>query len=133
MSSYLNIYLIDNKTKEKRRLYSCSRNSDLYRAFNENLNVAYYGENCDTTELRIDDFLKVIADLNIQQEKIKKQITEYEKYAVSNTDLIANILGLKEELANIKGTLRDVEFLKDIFLDCTSGYTDFEGICINVN
>jgi len=130
MSGYLNFYLIDEDGKYKKLCsYDCA--TGLYHAFHDNLNVEC-GRDNGIMELGINDFLKIRGDLVEQAEKARKQIAEYEKHTASNNGLIQAILSLKDTLHDIEATLHDIDFLKNIFIDMTSGYSDFEGMGINI-
>lgn len=135
MSSYLTFYLVPKiKDSEPLTLCSYSRNSNIYKSFNETLNVTFIGMNePQYTELTVDKVDKVIASMREEIASNKKRVIEYEKHAAGNTDIIEYILELKEDIEILEWSLNKVEFIKDLIEDISIGYTDFTKVLCNVD
>lgn len=139
MSSYLSFYIVPNRecTSEPKKyiiILSYSRNSELYKAFTDNLGIVYAGNEEKYTTLTYDDICGVIEDLNESIEKTKNRVYEYEKYASSNVDYIGEILELKEYLKDLEETKAKASLLADM-ADLPNYYGDdgIEELCCNIN
>lgn len=132
MSSYLNIYLKDKKSKENKHLVSFSRNHPICQAFDETLNIIYADTDDKFTEVSSTDVSSVIDTLTEDREKFSKRLAETEKYAKDNSDLINEILSLKEYIDEQTSTINQIEFLLNIADDIEDGYSDFEALLMNI-
>lgn len=134
MSSYLNIYLVPKREDDKEEkkyllLTSYSRNSDIYKFFQENINPRYTGH----TSLSPGNIQIVIDDLESEIKSSKERLELYDKYARDNPDYIQEILNVREILGDYNETLNTVKTIKDIVENIEEGYSDFEEICCNIN
>jgi len=132
MSSYLNIYLKDKDTKKDRLLISYSRNTDLYQALWENLHIVHADEDNQLTELKDEDFDKVIDKLMDYKQKTLVRLHENEKYAKDNPDLIEEILSSKEFIEELCSTIAEVRMLARIQSSCVIGCSSFDSMSANI-
>ena len=136
MSSYLTFYLVPKAEDSKPLdLISYSRNTHIYQYFDETLNVAYIGMGNETqyTELNTQKVDEVLEAMKEGISKYQRQISEYEKHAAGNTDIIEYILELKEELDILEWSLHKVEFIRDIVIEATHSYCDYNKVLCNVD
>lgn len=133
MSSYLNIYLQDKSTKEKKQILSYSRSCSIYTAFNDNINVAYAGEEEKYTELTSYKMVSLLGELNSDKKKSENRLNELEKHAGGNTEIIEEIISWKDYLKEQEDTIAAIGVISDIVNDCTNDYSDFDGVFINID
>lgn len=134
MSSYLNIYGITKEEKKRKLLISYSRNNDIYQEIDEELNLPWNGdENDNYRQLSVSDIEAVINGLQERIKQSNNRLIEYEKYANGNTEIIDEIISLKEYIKGMEITIYKLYFLLDIVSDTNNGYNDFEKIecCID--
>lgn len=119
MSSYLTFYAVPKVEGIKPiALISYSRNTEIYQYFNDNLVIAYMGmEDCQYTELTSDKVRIVLDDVIRDISRTEKRIFEYEKYAAGNSEIINEILSLKEYLETLYYCRSRVEFIQEIVED----------------
>ncbi len=137
MSSYLSFYIVPKrKSQEEPKQYipltAYSRNSDIYQFFDENLNIAYYGNEDNYTVLNIDSVNKVLADFNEDITKATIRLTEYEKYAKDNPEYINEIIELKEYISDLNYWKNKTSFIADIIEDMNC-YKKIEEVCCNID
>lgn len=149
MSSYLNFYLKpkENKkryteegevevklTQEPLLLLSYSRNTDVYQSFDENLNIAYAGNEDKYTELTVKDCDEVINDVKNDIEKTERRLEISYKIAKQNIndDLFSDIHSMEEYLDDLKRNLNELNQITNIVSEIENGYTDFEKVMINI-
>lgn len=134
MSSYLNIYGITKEEKKRKLLISYSRNNDIYQEIDEELNLPWNGDGDDNyRQLFTSDIEAVINNLQGRIKQSNNRLTEYEKYANGNAEIIDEIIGLKEYIKDMEITIYKLYFLLDVVSDTNDGYNDFEKIecCID--
>lgn len=142
MSSYLTFYLVPKgEDKKPLALISYSRNSDIYQAYYENANPAFYGnsEEPNYTELTKDLSHYVINEL-------REDLNNYEKSHEAKVKALQALPKLEGEaleeylqettstieyINDLKDTLKLVEFIDDIVNDLE--YSDFEKVLINID
>lgn len=119
MSSYLTFYAVPKEEGIKPiALISYSRNTEIYQYFNDNLVIAYMGtEDCPYTELTSDKVRIVLDDVIRDISRTEKRIFEYEKYAAGNSEIINEILSLKEYLETLYYCRSRIEFIQEIVAD----------------
>ena len=149
MSSYLTFYGIKKEKKMENQeksgdttdvkeeyidIVSFSRNDDLYRYFDENMNIAFCYEGVSYTPITTRDVDKVIDDIKNDISHSEKRLFEYEKHAGENTDLIHEILSVKEYLEDLYRVLHYTEFVGHIVYDASLEYgSGFSGIVANIS
>ena len=113
MSSYLNFYIPKGNIEEEKPLLltSFSRSNELYSIFYDNLNIAFTGDE-ENKYTKLD-----VMDTSINS--VSKRITELEKYANGNYDIISEILNLKDYLEELKENRDYVRFIAFIVADTT--------------
>lgn len=150
MSSYLNIYLLpkaDEVNKEPKKLLvkSVSRSSDLYQAFQE-ANIAYaysyHGltdKNDDEPEVqytKIDYSLisTICADIYDELVKSKNRIEEYEKHAAGNTEIIDEIIQMKEYISEQESLYNELKVMKEFIYDIENyDWYSIEAVYANID
>ena len=142
MSSYLTFYLVPKgEDKKPLALISYSRNSDIYQAYYENANPAFYGNGDEPnyTELTKELSNHVVNELREDLNKCEKshearvkalqalpklEGEALEEYLQETTSTIDYINDLKD-------TLKLADFIDDIVSDLE--YSDFEKVLINID
>lgn len=135
MSSYLNFYIVPKEENSKPiSLISYSRNNEVYRYFNENLNPAYIGiEETQYTELNISKIDLVLNDINSDINSINNRLLEYEKHANGNIEVIEEILNQKEYLKDIINAKNIIEFIKSLILESAYSWADYNKVLCNIS
>lgn len=138
MSSYLSFYIVPKrKSQEEPKkhilLLSFSRNSDIYRYFDENVRITWIGNNEETlyTILTMEDIHRVIEDISSDIDSSQRRLTEFEKYATQNTDYVNEIISLKEYISELQYAKHQTEFI-GLILDEMEFYKDIEEVCCNI-
>lgn len=135
MSSYLTFYVVPKAEGSKPlALVSYTRSSAIYRCFDDILNIAYIGigDEPQYTELTVSKVDLVIEDMKDEIEGNKKRIAEYEKHAAGNTDIIEYIIELKEDTEILEYFLHKAEFIKDLVVEASNGWNEYNKILCNV-
>lgn len=134
MSSYLNIYGVLKDSEKKIYLAGFSRNHSLYQAINENIGVAWAGNEDVYTDLTSKKVQNVISDVNKQISDIDKRLSEYEKYANGNTDIINDIIRFKEFREVLISTREYLYFLNELIDNTTYDFENaFEKLVCNIS
>jgi len=136
MSSYLTFYLVPKAEDSKPLdLISYSRNTDVYQYFEEVLHVAYIGNGDEKqyTELSTSKVDRVLEELRNDISKAQKRMAEYEKHANGNTEIIEEVIGQKEYIEDLEYALHKIEFIRDIVVEATYSYCDYNKVLCNVD
>ena len=134
MSSYLNIYGVLKDSEKKIYLAGFSRNHPLYQAINENISVAWAGNEDVYTDLTSVEVQRVISDINKQISEVDNRLSEYERYASGNIDIINDILSFKEYREELVSTKEYLYFLEELIDNTTYNYENaFEKIVCNIS
>lgn len=131
MSSYLNIYIKPKKTDSEPILFkSYTRSSNIYQYFYENMHPTFIGmEETQYTEITYDKISDVYNELSWDIKKLKRRIEEYEKNAAGNSEIIEEVINLKEYLEELEDTMHIIEFFKDTVLDTKNSWIDYILLC----
>lgn len=157
MSSYLTFYLLPKKSK-KQYIYnetdgstekevkiteglplsflSYSRSSDIYQEFNENMSIAYAGQEDKYTEISHSDVLRICEDIEETIKKTKERLEiDYKiiKESGCDSDMWEQIHSSETFIKEQEETLRDIKNIANIVYEVTSGYNDFEKVLANVD
>lgn len=140
MSSYLNIYMLPQVTEENKEpkhllLDQYSRNSDIYQAFNENINPIYaWKDDKEQFEELTEEKLSLVREgVKEDYDKGKNRLDEYEKHC-NTVDILDEIVELKDYLTELKETLSYINFLSNILFLCKhTTWGGFQGIYINID
>jgi hypothetical protein len=134
MSSYLTFYVVPKEEGAKPiSLISYSRNSEIYQYFNDNIGIAYIGmEEPQYTELTSDKVRFVLDDVIRDISRAEKRVFEYEKHAAGNSEIIDEILSLKEYLETLYYCRSRIEFIQEIVEDVKYN-DDLKAIYCNVD
>lgn len=133
MSSYLNIYGILKDSKKKVHLLSYSRNSDIYQAINDNLNITFVGvEEPKYTTLKSEKLDYVIREINSDIQQQENRIKEYDKYAGGNMEIIDTIISLRDYINDQINARNTISFIKDLIEETKYSWSGFSEICANV-
>jgi hypothetical protein len=144
MSSYLTFYGIpkskdndgevENKDKSPVALDSFSRNNDIYRYFDENLDIAFCYDGEKYSDITQSDVDTVESDILNDIRSSEKRLIEYEKYAGGNPDYVSEILSIKEYLEDLYRALHYTEFIGYIVNEASLKYRGgFEKIVANIS
>lgn len=137
MSSYLSFYAVPKVEDSKPLCLICySRNSEVYQYFNDNLHVAYIEDsegNIQYTELTTAKVDEVLEDLKNDIDKVNKKITEYEKHANGNEEIIEYILEQKEYIEDLEWALHKIEFIRDLVHEASYNHAGYSKILCNVD
>lgn len=134
MSSYLSVYLHDKKSGENKYLTCYSRNSSIYQALSENIDIAFCGEDDEKfTTVNYGDIDGVIDNLKEDREKAQRRLTETERYAKDNADLIDDIISYKEYIADINSSIDQLSVFSHIIYDICEGGGDFDAVLMNIS
>ena len=141
MSSYLTFYLVPKAEESKPdvkpiSLINYSRSSDIYQYFYENVHPAYIEDkdgNTQYTELTTEMVDSVIEDLKNDITKAEKRISEYEKHAGGNSEIIEEILSIQEYKEDLEWALHKVEFIRDIVKESNDSWNDYNKVLCNVD
>lgn len=135
MSSYLNIYIQPKQENlEPIKLVNYSRNSEVYQAFYEDIHPTYIGDDkIKYTDLSVNDIDKVLRSLNESINNTSKRLNEYEKHASGNTEIINNIIELKEYLEELKETSNTINFIRRLVEGASHNLTGFNKVMCNID
>lgn len=131
MSSCLNFYVTpktENNTKQHLMLLTYSRNNMIYNYFKYNLDVP-----CDEEKyLSLDEkcISIVLTNINDDINKVEKRLTEYEKH--SSSEIIENIIEMKEDLEDLKKCRNIIYFIIDLLVT-NDIIKDFKEISCNIS
>ena len=135
MSCYLNIYITPKRkseTEEKKHLIllSYSRSSDVYEYFDHNLDIPWTGKEEKYLVLNKESVELVITDFKEDIKKAETRLTEYEKHVKDNSELIEDIISMKEYIEDLKFDLHTTYFILDLIIN-NDIYEEFEEISCN--
>ena len=138
MSSYLSFYIVPKrKSEEEQKQYiiltSYSRSYDIYQYFNDNLNVAYAGNEDKYTTLTAEDITLVINDFKRDIDNASKRLIEYEKYAPNNPEYIDEIIELKKYIEDLQYWKDKTSFIADMIEDTKFYSSGVEEVCCNID
>lgn len=136
MSSYLTFYLVPKKEgSEPISLISYSRNSDIYQYYYDNANPVFIGNNDETqySEVTLEKIDCVLNDLKNDINRALTRVSEYEKQAAGNMEIIEEIINQKEYISDLQYALHKLEFIRDIVEESTYSYADFNKVLCNVD
>ena len=122
MSSYLNIYGVSKKTKEKELIVSFSRSNDIYQEIDEEINVIIMYEYDNDKEPRYSELCsssvrRAIDNVEERISNSEKRLAEYEKHANGNLEIVDEIIQLKDFIKTEYAVASKLEFLYDICED----------------
>lgn len=144
MSSYLTFYLVPKKdktsTKEPLGFLTYSRNSSIYQAFNDNINIAYIGNSNESnyTELTKDLVNSVVNAVKNDYDETQKSFTArmdaYKSVKLEGEtfdNYVEDFQSTTKYLEELKETVIQVELIASMVEDL--GYSDFEKVLINID
>lgn len=133
MSSYLNFYVTpktENNTKQHLMLLTYSRNNMIYNYFKYNLDIPWAGDEEKYLSLDGKYISIVLTNINDDINKVEKRLTEYEKH--SSSEIIENIIEMKEDLEDLKECRSNIYFIMDLLVT-NDIIKDFEEISCNIS
>lgn len=157
MSSYLSFYLVPKKTRKKYSfdeekgeteseievskglpllLMSYSRANDVYRAYSDTLNPAYAGMEEKYTEVTHEDAKRVVDDWEREVKSTEERLRiNYKmlKEGGYSSELWEDIHSMESYLSEQKEVLEELRNISNLVYECTSQWTDFEKVLINVD
>lgn len=133
MSSYLNFYVTpktENNTKQHLMLLTYSRNNMIYNYFKYNLDIPWAGD--EEKYLLLDEkcISIVLTNINDDINKVEKRLAEYEKH--SSSEIIENIIEMKEDLEDLKECRSNIYFIMDLLIT-NDIIKNFEEISCNIS
>lgn len=136
MSSYLSIYIVPKrKTKDEPKKYviltAYSRNTDIYKYFNDVISPTYNED--EYTSLTKNSISIVLDSFKEEIDSANKRLVEYEKYAINNSDLINEIIELKEYIEDLQYWKDKTSFIQDLISDIDYYDNGIEEVCCNIN
>ena len=136
MSSYLSIYIVPKrKTKDEPKKYviltAYSRNTDIYKYFNDVISPTYNED--EYTSLTKNSISMVLDSFKEEIDSANKRLVEYEKYAINNSDLINEIIELKEYIEDLQYWKDKTSFIQDLISDIDYYDNGIEEVCCNIN
>ena len=136
MSSYLSIYIVPKrKTKDEPKKYviltAYSRNTDIYKYFNDVISPTYNEDGY--TSLTKNSISMVLDSFKEEIDSANKRLVEYEKYAINNSDLINEIIELKEYIEDLQYWKDKTSFIQDLISDIDYYDNGIEEVCCNIN
>lgn len=136
MSSYLSIYIVPKrKTKDEPKKYviltAYSRNTDIYKYFNDVISPAYNED--EYTSLTRNSVSMVLDSFKKEIDSTNKRLAEYEKYAINNSDYINEIIELKEYIEDLQYWKDKTSFIQDLISDIDYYDNGIEEVCCNIN
>lgn len=117
MSSYLTFYAKFKGDDKKHYILSYSRNNEIYQYFDDNLNIAYCGNEMKYTEITINDIELVLSNIKEYIDKGEKRLQEYEKHAAGNQECIEEIIQMKEYITDLYKTYYKILTIQDMISD----------------
>lgn len=136
MSSYLSIYIVPKrKTKDEPKKYviltAYSRNTDIYKYFNDVISPTYNED--EYTSLTKNSISMVLDSFKEEIDSANKRLVEYEKYAINNSDLINEIIELKEYIEDLQYWKDKTSFIQDLLSDIDYYDNGIEEVCCKIN
>lgn len=136
MSNYLSIYIVPKrKTKDEPKKYviltAYSRNTDIYKYFNDVISPTY--NEGEYTSLTKNSVSMVLDSFKEEIDSANKRLIEYEKYAINNSDLINEIIELKEYIEDLQYWKDKTSFIQDLISDIDYYDNGIEEVCCNIN
>lgn len=136
MSSYLSIYIVPKrKIKDEPKKYiiltAYSRNTDIYKYFNDVISPTYNED--EYTSLTKNSVSMVLDSFKEEIDSANKRLVEYEKYAINNSDLINEIIELKEYIEDLQYWKDKTSFIQDLISDIDYYDNGIEEVCCNIN
>lgn len=131
MSSYLNLYVkLKNEEREPILLFSYTRSSEVYQYFNDELHPVFMGmDEVKYEELTYDKVGLVIDAIKSDIKKIDKRVTQLEKHADGNREIIDEILSDLEYREQLQDALNDCIFIRALVYETTLGYIKYTLVC----
>lgn len=136
MSSYLTFYIVPKAEGSKPLSLICySRSTHIYQYFYENVHPAYIGmgDEAQYTELTVQKVDEVLEDMKNDISKYQEKISEYQKHAAGNAEIIEYILEMKEDLDILEWALHKVEFIRDLVYEASCDWNEYNKILCNVD
>lgn len=148
MSSYLTIYLRPKQEgeaaekKEPMAVMAYSRSSSIYSTMNEELSIAYAGNNVSSfTEITRSDICSVIRYLDSEIETAESHIESLRKSLKDATstsatsEILDRIDTLEEYVLAERSTLNDIRVIQGLVeaVDDNKYWADFDAVLANVD
>ena len=76
---------------------------------------------------------EVLEDMKNDIGKYQEKISEYQKHAAGNTEIIEYILEMKEDLDILEWALHQVEFIRNLVYEASCDWNEYNKILCNVD
>lgn len=143
MSSYLNLYLVPKESKKPLLLDQYSRSSSIYQEFNSTLSPIYIGNGEDyqyetLTLEKIDDVIREVdKKIKDSEKRLATKIEVYNSIDVHSSEEYNNYtesyLEYKEYISDLKETLQELNFIRNIIYTIDLDCADFEEVLMNID
>ncbi len=135
MSSYLNIYLQEKGSDKKVLFKSYSRSTDMYSTFREEVNPPYIegSDGIRYKELTRKDLQYVRNSLTRDIESADTRLEYLDKAAVSNTELIDEVMSWKDYKMELEALKHEVSFYDGMLSDMELGISGFSNMFCNID
>ena len=137
MSSYLTFYVVPKgEDKKPLTLIAYSRSNDIYQAYYEHANLAFYGNGDEPNYTELTPGLAqhvvniVREDLDKAKRNLQNRIDVYKELGNNSEEAIQDIAETKEYIKELEETIVELQFIANLVSDIE--YSDFEKVLINI-
>lgn len=132
MSSYLSVYGKFKGSEKKHLLYTVTRSSDFYQQLHDELSLKFCNEEIVYNEVSSVDLLRVLNSVKTEIDSCEKRLSEYEKYAASNSTYIDEIVSLKEYRESLYVVYNEVNLFFNM-LDSNECMSEMEKLFVTID
>lgn len=127
MSSYLTFYVRPKDGGKPIDVVSFGRSSEIYQYFNDCFKFTE-----EFTKITVDNVREVQSLLASDLYKNKRRLETYEKYAHINSELVEEVIGIKEYIGQLTKAKFYLDFIMKIVEESENGYSRSSEICCTV-
>ena len=124
MSSYLTFYVKPKDGGKPIDIVSFNRSSEIYQYFTDTFK---YG--LEPTTVTADNVREVQSVLTTDIYRNKMRLETYEKYAHLNSDLVEEVIGVKEYIGQLTKAKFYIDFIMLMVEESENGYSRSSEIC----
>lgn len=124
MSSYLTFYVRPKDGGKPIDIVSFNRSSEIYQYFTDTFK---YG--LEPTTVTADNVREVQSVLTTDIYRNKMRLETYEKYAHLNSDLVEEVIGVKEYIGQLTKAKFYIDFIMLMVEESENGYSRSSEIC----
>ena len=127
MSSYLTFYVQPKDGGKPIDIVSFSRSSEIYQYFTDTFK---YGP--EPTVVTVDNVREIQSALTTDIYRNKMRLETYEKYAHLNSDLVEEVIGVKDYIGQLTKAKFYIDFIMLMVEEANRGYSRSSEICCTV-